>query len=1401
MKEYIYLREYSEQEKTELDNIVYSSVNKLPFTLSAPIEKLADQVEKGNYGRAMNYALDFFEISIQYISCLLIAFLQKEEESMSSKHEALIQVINKIDAKRSLSFGDWINDILLPLLKAANDRIPDNQLVISLNKHLMMKGGNLITGVKKDPSIVQIRNEYRGHSTTLSEDIYKGVVYTLEPRIFKMLQAMAPLQEWTYFSCNEQLGSNKYRINLLNGHDHSKYEDIEANHTLEPSHYYVRTTEISTEKESLFDIFPLVFSNDKGYVYVFQSLKEESISYVSSNENAITYVDDCWNDAFDKCLQKTLPAFDISKELNWNEVIKLAGQASKKFIEHAYKEKKYNQELFVDRTRLSAFFDEFKVSDKTFFPLLGEAGQGKTNQLCYWTEKLIRKGESILIFNSSGFGEATLEDKIKDVFAFGRKKSVQKLLNNIHKRASDNNKKVYFFFDAINECLNYQGITDNAEGPLYLYQDIRSLLIKEEYPCFKVLFTCRNYTWKNLLQSHLPADDPYTFYAGDEDEIAVRGFTTQELVKAYEIYRELYQMDTPFSALSKSTTIRLKDPLVLKIACTNYLGMELPPLTSSYTSISLFEKMLHDIARSYAGNKQCSIVKELAHYILNEYETGTPTDSISVLRLRKAYHDENSPLYPMAQLIYKKDDISVAYGELLNKPERPILRLVENDNGEGQLQFIYERFLEFMLALVFVERETSKLQHEGDNIPGEVFVEELNRSSTNVVFMGAMRNALIMDYLRTRNLSVILRLVSEFGEDYEVMSLVTEALNILIQENYEKEVFTLIDQLLCQHLPNGEQLIEKFNAVNKKIESNQADDQVISDHYQLYHQLSPLIRLRKLASVSTINGLFLTDYFNEGLYSEDPFRLLWKLLVDPINDVRNDACLYLYYLSNKTHTLDYSLLKENITQRIVKEMYRIIKDTSIAKVIFGQQTRKRSVIFLETATRLCTLLIIDTVMSKDESDSKQVEMLLNEIKSVLKHFTGNFYLLKLMMPFFQIILRRQITFQSIYVNNAIEYQSFWDDNIISPKSNDENEWSRQSLKDVLVFVYHYNRYYQDNQLKQNNSDMPVFSDHYNKILSAYRKGDSFSYFALERILVTMGTCSWDYIRPIVTTFFTGEYRQTQWFDYSQMSMLYILYQVAVNAPEANEEIISLYSRECEEWTRRCKGFFKAHNSHKANPTKLYKRNVMNWYCVVYCRHIGDASVRDGDEVCVPVFYKLLDEAIRQKDKELLYHLIENISELISDFGYISTALGLLKYILVQIDSDEKVKELNNIRLDRSGIYQDDIITLIGKVLGTAKNYFPTEVDNFIKKEMVGLKFPGVNKYRAEILNYNPSGETLSDLFTHKFGNFLMWALLNEEAVDDFAYEAMGVSVDSSDCFKWFDQVVRILFKHLFKVKL
>ena len=1369
----LFLQTYTPEETEGHLHTVEQAVERLPFTLAYPVAQARLKMERGEYAGMMNHILDFFEIATQYTSCVLFKLLEKHSNNPDVS-KILVGVVNKIDSKRPLSFGDWINDIFTPLCIAAGKHLPELPLVASLVEHVCNRKRNILLGGKHDASIVQIRNEYRGHSTTLSDDIYRGVSFTLEPRLLAFIKALLPLADYDIIAFSQGTSFS------MKGADNTK--ELQRSPGAD-GHYCL-------EKDGkIIDLYPLVFLSPEKYVYVFQSLKDENISYISSNINAVTLISDDRNEDFDHALQAIVPSFDISRDLNWEECSTLFRLESQRFMRRVYGEKKYNAELFVERTGLTEALNEFLASEATLFPMLGEAGQGKTSQLCYWTESMLDSGKAVLIFGCSDFASATLEAQLKRVLDFSPRKNIAKILDSVHDKAVRAGVKIPILFDAINECIHYAGCENTDEAPLVLFNDIRRLLIKPEYTHFKVLFTCRTFTWKTLLQRHVQATDPLVFNASGDEKYNVRGFSSDETRSAYRIYGRLYQMTTRFEEIDPRTLIRIKDPLVMKFTCTNYLCRALPESTDEYTSIALFRKMMSDIGNSYAGNLQLEVVRGVARYFLEGYLSGNPIDSVSSEVLREAYSEPKHPLHHLATLIYKKDGITIAYAELLNKAERPILREGRRAGEDvANIQFVYERFLEYAMAEVLRTTTEGKID----------YVALLHSATVNVVFLGCLRNALLMEVLNGSGLDTLVSLAIENRDDYKVMQLVTDTIDSMVRENYENEIFSLLDKMVVYNVENGEALTERFNAVTARIESNNADEAIIEEHKRLSRSLSPVMHLRQLASVSLINGILLTDYFAGKLYSHDAMEMLWRIMSDNIIEVRNDACMYCYYLSNKKYTLDNTPLAENLSVMIVREMYAVIKSHNIVVNAVVRRLRNRLVFFLETATRLCVLLLIDALVTYH--DREQAALLLDEINGVMRYFTFNFNIVRLVMPLLQIIMRKQITFQSDYVNNAVEYQQFWDSSVI-PVTSGAEDWSRDKMPTLISFLHHFRRFASQPDSPECRSEEERFARFVPVMLSAYHTGDSFTYFGCERILVVMGSSKWDNVAPLVRKIFTPEYRQSKWWDYTQMSVLYSLYQIAVYLPDDCKELLDFYTAESRDWTKRCRGLFKARNSHRANPTGLYKRNVLNWYCVVYCAHKGDGVAHEGDAHAAPLMYELIDEAVATRDKELLYHIVENVSELITDFGYIHTALDIVKYLMAKFSTVESVAEFDSISLSRAGCYQFDLVKLIGNLFSTAKNYFPDEINNFIRKEILDLRFPGIESYREEILNYNPSGETLSDLLTHRFGNFLMWSLLNEKSVDDFATEAMISAVGSKDCFGWYEKVIRLLVRHMFGVKL
>ena len=1318
----------------------------LPITLSHPLEQYARQREAHVYSKAMNYALDFFEISAQYLSIVLLGLVRA---SSQPTHPQAVFVINKIDTKRPLSFGDWANDILPKVVSAAKEVVPDDPLTQALVPIAGSKR-NIWLGSKKEKSLVQIRNEYKGHGTTLAESIYEEVVSQIEERVTILSDAIQVLSQYA-----EEAGDDTFAIR--------------------------------TPRGETIDVYPLIHRSDKGYTYVFQSLKEEEVSFISSDEHAVTRITEQYNAPFDRWAQAIVPMFDIAKDMNWGELRQCMASYSQEYLHHMYSEKKYNQELFVERDNLTAIFSAFADSNDRLLPLLGEAGQGKTTQLCHWTEQLILSEDAVMTFTSSEFTEQSLEQRLRTIFDVSRKKDIHRFLQLTNDKAVQAGRKIFILFDAINEVLSYPNTSEGDTGPLALYKDIYALFGSHDLTAFRVLFTCRNYTWQNELRPQQKQQDMSLFSRLGE-ETSVRSFTDEEISRAYLIYQDLYQMATPYESVARKNIIRIKNPLILKIVCTNYLGQALPDDNSRYTSVALFGKMIDDISHSYAGSKQIAILREIAGVLLRSYEGGTAQDSITLADLQAARFDTHAPLHQAANLVYNDKGTTIAFEELLTKPERPILRLIKNE----KIQFIYERFLEYMLAITFFERETKELPADTPIAP-EVIVRTLQQSAVNEVFISTLRNVLIMDFMRTSNPSTLLRLASDYSEDFTIVTLVTDILNTLVTENFEEPLFALLNTLLTFTESNLQQTISDYNEVNKIIEKNKADNATIARFKQLSASLAPLMNRKRLAAGTLINGVFMTDYHNESLYSHNPFALLDTVMDDAITEIKDNVCLMIYYASNKTHTLSYSPLKENITRQIVTHMYDFIKRTPLVGLMSGQR-RKRVMTFLETGTRINILLIIDRVLSPDEqANGIQVSDIFDDITSVAKHLTANFTLFRVVLPFVQLVMRRQVLFQSDYVNNVIEYQTFWEDDAVPPQGSSE-EWTRPDLAAIAPFAYLYSKKGQPGA-----PSTQEWQQWIPKLLAAYKTGDSLSYFAMERILIIAGTADYANVQPIVQALREGYNRDTEWFDYSQMSFIYVLYQLGLKMDILPKEVEEMLTEWCVEWTLRCRGWFKGRNSYKANSMQLYKRNVMTWYAMVQCARYGDR--RDPDAQTVPAFRQLIRQAIETRDKELLVHLINNISELITDSGYIYTSLDLLQALMEQIPDSTILDEMDvqaNLRYPDT---KESIITLIGKILGTAKNYFPQQINAFLTKDIIHLTFPGIDKYKDDILGYNPGGERLSDLFTHKFGNALIYTLIHEEAIDDVVVRALQATDKSSGSYQWFEQVVKIVFNKMFNLNL
>ena len=531
----------------------------------------------------------------------------------------------------------------------------------------------------------------------------------------------------------------------------------------------------------------------------------------------------------------------------------------------------------------------------------------------------------------------------------------------------------------------------------------------------------------------------------------------------------------------------------------------------------------------------------------------------------------------------------------------------------------------------------------------------------------------------------------------------------------------------------------------------------------------------------------LTDYFKESLYREDydPFNLLWQLCDDALDEVKDNVCLQSYYISHQRFTLSGSPIEKNLTEVMAQNMYKLINVRHILRSIPLQSRRRRIITLLETATRLFVLLIIDTLLSQQPEEEKEryIGSILDQMRAVVRHLTFNGYLINLTLPVLTRVIRRQLTFQSDYVNNAVEYQHYWD----ALPSKDESNWCRKDVLDAMQFIFQYSEYYS----KGRGKDAPDFVPFTDRIYKAYLTGDSFSYFVIERMLVINGVSSWDSVSSLFERLDKEkrDIRNTKWWDYSEMSIIYVLYQLGMNMEVVPDAVYDMLGRWCVDWTYRCRGTFEAPYSHKANSKKKYKRNVMTWYTKVSQRLDKKASL----------FYNLIDDAVDKKmveegsGGELMIHLVDNITELVTDSsGYVQQAIDLITHVMRKLDSEEVMKSMK---------VENTIPKQIAQLLSAAQTYDLEATNTFLTTVLPQLPFPYAKKYTNDLLNYTPCGEKLSDLITHRFGNFVMYALLHSHRIDQFFYDVAERLPYTANFFEWFNIVVRMLVRDLFKIKI
>jgi hypothetical protein len=1362
-------------------------------------------VEK-NYLRAFRRYIDFFEISIQYCSSVILSILKHQNIQFD---ETLQQVSAKI-VEKELSTGDWINSIFLVLLKKSNELLPEDKFIASLYDTLYDPKGNILLGwsSRKDEeykSLPYFRNSYLGHDSSLSEAIYKEVLTKIEPRIFVMLQAMAPLGKYTTITVDKIVDDSsekkRYTVLILKGLTIEKPIPFSSTVKLAESKYYMVRDELDgsvVKADNILEITPFVIylpylenNEELKTTYLFQSVKAGNLRkmiYISPNIEAVRKETELFKDLFMEFLEETIGKSIIDKNYNiaiskgktWEEYLEITGSLTGKFLGQMTGVKKYDPELYVERQVIHQAWEHFKeMPDRRAFVLLGNAGAGKTNLICNLAGRMTGMKTAVITYNSKIFSLVNLENKLKEDFR-ELKLSGKQILEQLNKKARENNQQVIFLFDALNECLEYDN-EKGSNGPVKLLQDIDRLLVKEEFSAIKVLMTCRTYTWEEAIQSEKGMLNLGCYFtsndiSGEEarDNLSLKGFSTQEFSEAYPKYRKKFGLLTDLETLLEPdyafTRARLEDPLVMSLSSQIYSGGHLPQNIREFDSVKLFGARLEQLEKTPGGMQQVFILEEFTK-ILRQRRT----DGLRLKMLYQAFDDESSEIHGLALQLFQGNTYEWK-APMKAVLDAGILR-VEKSTREHELRFTFERFHEFMYAKVFVGQETEDLR-EGVPIPLEPYERELKEMKGYAVINGALRHALVMDYAYTKgDPSTLIALAN--STVYGAAPLVMSTLTSLIVDNYS-EVISILHQLLeyrkddseplADELVKKEQMIEEAGKGKSKLNADEIGE-LNREADELTAQLQPVIQVRKIA-MQVIYEIFKSPVFARKLYEghHSPFKLLWKAMSDPVARVRDNVSLYIYYISR------YDV---SIGIRILDHLSENIMDTSMLSLVSGPKRREFQQSFMEPAGRLSLLLVVEGLVER--GDYELSDKVKETWRAILKKLTLNFTLIKVVMPFLKFFLRRQATVQVAYVNNGIEYQHFWE---TIPETGGSDDWTQANFTAIIPF------------LDPAQKGMEKFHSVMRKGIDT---GDAFSYFLIERVMVAQGWAGWERIRPLVMEV-AAKPAGHPMLDYMQMSMLYVLFHSIEKSDKADEEAFEVFSAMTEAWSERCRGLFYAHKNQQANKGLPYKQYPLNWYGAAYCKHWGDGGTRPGDPYPLPVFRHLIDKAIAAKDKELLYYCLENIATLVTDFGKPISAIQLFEYVISQIRHEKTIADFDATATEREE-HKKDLRTFLCSTMGTIKSYYPREVAHFIHNKLTSSEFPDMEHFREDLAAYNQSHESIADLLTHKFGNFIIWGLIHDKAVSSFFQDGFRIGEEGKDYFEWFDGIVRLSFNRLFDMKL
>lgn len=226
-------------------------------------------------------------------------------------------------------------------------------------------------------------------------------------------------------------------------------------------------------------------------------------------------------------------------------------------------DRKYVPGLYVHRRSLDKAFEEFKRSHDVVFPIVGDAGMGKTNFLCHAAED-IGLEHPTFFFHGSELASGLMKSVGRDLSAVMQQVEPASYFSTALEVAAKHSQQLYVFIDGLNECALHR-----AE----LRLELNELVREAEGKPLRIVVSCRSGDWDYWTRNdnNMMGRFGRAAFTGPGQisaaPAAATMFDETEFLEAWALYEKEYKLRGPLSLRMRTLC---REPFMLRLVSEIY---------------------------------------------------------------------------------------------------------------------------------------------------------------------------------------------------------------------------------------------------------------------------------------------------------------------------------------------------------------------------------------------------------------------------------------------------------------------------------------------------------------------------------------------------------------------------------------------------------------------------------------------------------------------------------------------------------------------------------------------------------------------------------------------------------------------------------------------------------------